>query len=138
MGTYKVKSKIKGGKKASQVFKPGSSIELTEQEAWNIRHALENPPKYDPNASKVAPEILESIRNNPLHPDSGVDIFWKREANVSKRTAGNKTAIERKLEPMRQKTVAVQKAESVKKAQVAAAAPVVPPVTRPAPANQKK
>ncbi len=130
---YKVKSTIRGGSKKSQVYKPGSSIDLSPEEAWKIRHALVDPPKQEPGTPEVPSEVLESIRNNPENPESGIEAFWKTQPDAFTRTEANKTAVEKSLESKRQKTVAQEKAQNVKKPAAPPAKPVVPPVTRPAP-----
>jgi hypothetical protein len=140
VASYKVKSRIKGGgKKGGQVIEAGGSIDLTPEEAWDVRYALENPPAQDPSDSSGVPaEVLESVRKNPLHPDSGVELFWKTQPDAFTRTESNKTELERKLEPQRQKAVAQAKGADTKKTQAKVAGPVVPPTTRPSPKDAKK
>ena len=139
MPTYKVKSRIARGdpKKRrgykKRVYKPGSLIDLTLQEAWEIRHALHDPPPQDPDGPQLPKEIVASLKGNPLHPESGVELYWKTKGNV-KRPASNWTPLERKLEPMRQKTLAKTAAAAIKAAQpVVPARPAQPIVTPPAP-----
>ncbi len=139
MPSYKVKSEIRGGKRTGQVFKPGDSIELSPEEAWDVRHALENPPDQAPGDSEVPAEVLESVRNNPENPNSGVELYWKTQPDISARPESNKTEKEKELEPKRQKAEAQTKAAQVKKPQPPAASkPVVPVTTRPTPAAPKK
>ena len=153
MPTYKVKSLIKQGRLDEKgrrgepkIYKPGSKILLTEDEAWEIRHALENPPKRkeEEMLTDEEEEAEESILQNPLNPESGVDLFWKREGLTRKRPESNKTLQERTLEVRRAKTTAVQEAleanrkKNQERKPPPEAKPVVPVVTRPAPQAEKK
>jgi hypothetical protein len=148
VGSYKVKSPIKAGNPdgrghlVSKELKAGDSVNLSEQEAWDVRHALENPPKQAPGSDASTAKALESIRNNPENPESGVELFWKTQPDAFIRTEANKTPAEKAAEPKRQKALAETKAAAVKKApeRIVAppAAPVVPPTTRPAPAATTK
>ena len=139
MPTYKVKSRIARGdpKKRrgykKRIYKPGNLIDLTLQEAWEIRHALYDPPPQDPSGPQLPKEIVASLKGNPLHPESGVELYWKTRGNV-KRPASNWTPLEKKLEPMRQKTLAKTAAAAVRSARpVVPARPAQPIVTPPAP-----
>lgn len=82
-----------------KTYLPGSSIELEENEAYKMRHALEdapNKPGDEPGIVKAAkkprseggddlddPELdaaLESIANRPDNPESGVHLHWQTQA----------------------------------------------------------
>lgn len=54
MPTYKVKSQIDAGD--GNVYKKGDTIELSEADAFDIRHALKNPPQQDPRMLQMADE----------------------------------------------------------------------------------
>jgi len=91
-GKYKVKSPITFGAPGDEdgaveyvQYAPGQSIDLTEKQAWEARHALENPPKSAPLAEgeeeidEDTEEALESIRRRPDNADSGVMLHWKTD-----------------------------------------------------------
>lgn len=146
MPTYTVKSAIKHGtldgkgKPRSKVYHGGSSIELSEAEAYDLRHALKDGPLSPPGVPPLDEEVAASLRNNPENPDSGIEMFWKTQTNAFKRTRGNISQQERDLEPLRQRTLA--KSEAVRSKAAQPTVPVrptvvVPPITRPAPAPPK-
>jgi hypothetical protein len=155
--SYKVKSQIQGGpstapKKTAKTYGPGDSIELTEDEAIDVGHALEDPPdegrRGDPS-DQLPPEVLASIKGNPEHPLSGIEMYWKTRADLSVRPEENKSNLEIALEPERAAGEAESKAATAKKGQPGLPVrptaprpdqglpgqgrPVVPPVTRPEP-----
>jgi hypothetical protein len=100
MGSYKLKSAISYGKADEQGgvtikdYPAGASIELTDAEAQEVRHALVEPPKmtYAPGTSAEDIELggaeeldedeqaaLESIRKRPDNRESGVMLHWKTD-----------------------------------------------------------
>jgi hypothetical protein len=161
--SYTVKSKIQGGpsqapkKSAPKTYNPGDSIELSEHEAFEIGHALEEPPEIDhpdnkPDGPDLPPEVLLSIKGNPEHPLSGIEHYWKTRPDLSVRPDTNKSNLEIALEPERAKGEAETKAhqsnvsrpgmppkpthpiaEPGRPGRPTPTPPVVPPVTRPEP-----
>jgi len=151
--SYKVKSPIAWEprqapkKSAARNLKPGDTIELSEEEAFDISHALEDPPEtkpIDPDSGEepLPPEVLLSIKGNPENPLSGVEHYWKTRPDLSVRPEENKSNLEKALEPERAKAEAESKAGEHKKqhpgmparpAERPVERPVVPPVTRPEP-----
>jgi hypothetical protein len=159
--TYKVKSRIQGGpsaapkKTAAKTYNPGDSIELSEEEAFEIGHALEEPPETKGGADveeQLPPEVLLSIKGNPEHPLSGIEHYWKTRPDLSVRPEENKSNLEKALEPERAKGEAESKAHQEKvgrpgmppkpthpiaepgrPGRPTPTPPVVPPVTRPEP-----
>jgi hypothetical protein len=139
------------GVRESTTAGPGEKIDLTDDEAWDVRHALEDPPTTKPGEEELDPEIALSIRNNPENPESGIELYWKSRADLSVRPDTNKSNQEKALEPARQKAEAEEKAEAEKKKQARIPArparpdqglpggrpapqpPVVPPQARPQP-----
>lgn len=108
MGSYKVKSLIRRGERDKETgettrttYLPGDTIELDDNEAYDMRHALENPPlrpSKEPavvtaarrkrtsggdsleemaQSQEEVDEALDSIRRRPDNPDSGVPMPWK-------------------------------------------------------------
>lgn len=81
-------------------YEAGSTIELDENEAYKMRHALVDAPVLpgdEPGMVKAAKkprsesgddleddenleDALESIRNRPDNPDSGVHLHWQTQA----------------------------------------------------------
>lgn len=156
MPSYKVKHPISKGpapkKKAPRKqLQPGEEVELTEQEAWELRQSLEEPPLQDPSLEEeLDEEVLQSLLDNPENPDSGIELYFKSRPDISVRPETNKTKAEKEAEPERQKAEAKDQAERHKKGQPtvpdkpgpapasatgrpAPTPPVVPPVTRQAP-----
>lgn len=112
MPKYKVRSRILHGKLAEgkdpqgdpiyeqTTYEAGSEIDLEENEAYKMRHALVDAPTKpgdEPGVVKAArkprseggddleddenlEEALESIRNRPDNPDSGVHLHWQTQA----------------------------------------------------------
>jgi hypothetical protein len=98
---YKVKSTIQYGVRAddadptdrgavtTETYELGDTIELTDAEAHEMRHALLNPPPMklaaldtneDPEEmDEDEEEALESIRRRPDNPASGVQQHWKTD-----------------------------------------------------------
>lgn len=154
MPSYKVKTPVSNSptqapkKSATKTFKAGDSIDLSEKEAYEIGHALEEPPGQDPDqeGEPLDQEILDSIKNNPENPSSGVEHYWKTRPDISVRPEENKSELEKELEPEREQGEAKAKAGEVKRLQPGMPArpaspgtsqtanrPVVPAVTRPEP-----
>ena len=84
MPSYKVKSSIsygeeKDGKSTTKNYGPGDSIELSPEQAYEIRHALVNPPHLASITKMTAAEkaAYDSAVNAPDHKDSGVQANWK-------------------------------------------------------------
>lgn len=63
----------------TKVYEPGDTIELTEEEATKIGHALEDAPVEEADTPELA-AALDSIRRRPDHPNSGVTATWKVDA----------------------------------------------------------
>lgn len=147
MASYKVKFAVSGREKGKRkIFKPGESVELTEQEAWELRQSLEDGPEQDPSLEEpLDEEVAASLKGNPENPDSGVELYHKTRPDMSVRPDTNKTAAEIEAEPERQKAQQKDAADKHKKGQptvpdkpaaaraASAPPPVVPPVTRQAP-----
>ncbi len=135
--SHGVASETRRQKSTSKNYAVGDKIDLTPEEAFEIRHALENPPEGAPGMKESDKEAAESIRNNPENPDSGIEMFWKTQPDATKRTEANISQKERELAPRRQKVMAQDNAERSKRQTPAMPAkpalPVVPVATRPAP-----
>lgn len=92
---YRAKSSItlgipgESGEVETVVYEAGDEVPLTEQQAWDARHALQNPPKKAPTVAKATGEekepseeeqqALESIRRRPDNMESGVMLHWKTD-----------------------------------------------------------
>ena len=160
MPSYKVKSPIAWEptqapkKSAARNLKPGDSIELTEDEAFDIGHALEEPPETKGGAEveeQLPPEVIASLKGNPEHHMSGIELYWKTRPDLSVRPEENKSNLEKALEPERAKGEAESKAHQEKvgrpgmpprpappiepgrPARPTPTSPVVPPGARPQP-----
>jgi hypothetical protein len=133
-------------KRESRRIGAGESVELDEKDAFDIMHALEDPPTTKPGDEELPGEVIESLMNNPEHPAAGIELFWKSQPDASVRTEANKSELEKELEPMRQQTEAKDKAAASKGRQpgmpakpsipgegTARPGPVVPVGTRPSP-----
>ncbi len=110
MGKYKVKSRIEYGIRneeitdpknpdfiTNEVYEAGDTIELTEEEAIAIAHALHNAPAPSraleiegEDVDEDLEDAIQSINDRPDNPNSGIQQHWqvdeiaRRAANTSR------------------------------------------------------
>lgn len=92
----KVADPLSPGAVDTQILEPGDKVELTEDQANEIRHALFNPPNMPTRRAEDEDEVdedeegnfddvedaMDSIRSRPDHPDSGVRQDHKVDAST--------------------------------------------------------
>ena len=87
MGKYRVKSQIQYGVKdpdtdevVNEIYEAGDTIELDEDEAWEIRHALVDPP--DRNVEEV-PDVVTAAKGKRTEEGDDLDKM-KKDAEKKK------------------------------------------------------
>ena len=74
-----------------KVYGPGQTIELTDEQAQKLTHALADGPKpaVDPNVDGDLEAALDSIRRRPDNPDRPVDVEGEEQFKASHKGALN-------------------------------------------------
>jgi hypothetical protein len=100
MPSFKVRTPISHGLRKddgsveSKEYLPGDTIELTLEEAVAISHAIEKAPTSVKKLPKDVQEAVDSVRNRPDHPDSGIQADWKVDAFARANAGGARRASE--------------------------------------------
>lgn len=84
MPKFKTKSNVSFDGKE---YPAGSSIELTKEQAATIPWAVENAPDDLEGVDEDVAAALRSVRGNPEHRDSGIQLDWKSDAPTGARKA---------------------------------------------------